>query len=167
MRIIKTTKYAHVKDGVVADSIAVEHNVLATFFPTLFHRRRTETDWTADGIRADGGRNPSGRRTESERTADGNRSDGGRKPIGRRTRTVTHFGGALVSSAPNEQEMHQPSKSCTNRARTAPSASPISSNILPQNTQNSQNLLLRILPQISRKYTDCLGAKNKNNGLSG
>jgi hypothetical protein len=152
-RIIKTTKYAHVKDGEVADSIAVEHNVLATYFPTLFHRRRTESD----------------------RTADGNRLDGERKPIGRRTRTMAHLGGALVSSAPTEQEMHQPSKSCinrarnapteqelhqpskkcTNRARAAPSASPISSNILPQNTQNSQNLLLSILPQISRKYTDC------------
>ena len=90
VRIIKTTKYAHVKDGEVADSIAVEHNVLATFFPTLFHRRRTETD----------------------RTADGNRSDGEREPIGRRTRTVAHLGGALVSSAPTEQEMHQPSKKC-------------------------------------------------------
>ena len=55
-RIIKTTKYAHVKDGEVADSIAVEHNVLATFFPTLFHRRRTGTDRTADGNRLDGGR---------------------------------------------------------------------------------------------------------------
>ena len=103
----------------------------------------------------DGGRNPIGLRTESDRTADGIRSDGGRNPIGRRTRTVGHLGGALVSSAPTEQEMHQPSKNCTNRARTAPSASPISSNILPQNTQNSQNLLLSILPQISRKYTDC------------
>ena len=106
----------------------------------------------------DGGRNPIGQRTESDRTANGNRSDGGRKPIGRRTRTVAHLGGALVSARLcrlPEQEVHQPSKSCTNRARTAPSASPISSNILPQNTQNSQNLLLRILPQISRKYTDC------------
>ena len=139
MRIIKTTKYAHVKDGEVADSIAVEHNVLATLFPTLFHRRRTESNRTADGIRSGGGRNP----------------------IGRRTRTVTHLGGALVSSAPTEQELHQPSKNapteqeCTNRARAAPSASPLRSNILPQTTQNSQNLLLRILPQISRKYTDC------------
>ena len=155
VRIIKTTKYAHVKDGEVADSIAVEHNVLATFFPTLFHRRRSESNRTANGIQSDGERNPIGRRTETDWTADGNRSDGGRKPIGRRTRTVAHLGGALVSSAPTEQEMHQPSKKCTNRARTAPSASPISSNILPQNTQNSQNLLLRILPQISRKYTDC------------
>ena len=116
----------------------------------------------------DGGRKPIGRRTEYDRTADGNRSDGERKPIGRRTRTVAHLGGALVSSAPTEQELHQPSKSCTNRARSAPteqectnraraapSASPISSNILPQSTQNSQNLLLSILPQISRKYTDC------------
>ncbi len=50
VRIIKTTKNAHVKDGEVADSIAVEHNVLATFFPTLFHRRRTESNRTADGI---------------------------------------------------------------------------------------------------------------------
>ena len=118
----------------------------------------------------DGGRNPIGRRTETDRTANGNRSDGERKPIGRRTRTVAHLGGALVSARLcrlPEQEVHQPSKKCTNRARAAPSASPISSNILPQNTQNSQNLLLRILPQISRKYTDCLGAENKNNGLSG
>ena len=158
VRIIKTKKYAHAKDAEVADSIAVEHNVLATFFPTLFHRRRTESNRTADGNRSDGGRNPIGLRTESNRTADGIRSDGGRKPIGRRTRTVAHLGGALVSARLcrlPEQEVHQPSKKCTNRARTAPSASPISSNILPQNTQNSQNLLLRILPQISRKYTDC------------
>ena len=68
VRIIKTTKYAHVKDGEVADSIAVEHNVLATFFPTLFHRRRTESDRTANANRSDGGRNPIGRRTESNRT---------------------------------------------------------------------------------------------------
>ena len=68
----------------------------------------------------DGGRNPIGRRTESNRTANGNRLDGERKPIGQRTRTVAHLGGALVSSAPTEQELHQPSKSCTNRARTAP-----------------------------------------------
>ena len=47
-------------------------------------------------------------------------TDGGRNPIGRRTRTVAHLGGALVSSAPTEQEMHQPSKNCTNRARNAP-----------------------------------------------
>ena len=120
VRIIKTTKYAHVKDGEVADSIAVEHNVLATLFPTLFHRRRTESNRTADGNRLDSERNPIGRRTESDRTADGNRLDGERKPIGRRTRTVAHLGGALVSSAPTEQEIHQPSKNCANRARNAP-----------------------------------------------
>ena len=68
----------------------------------------------------DGGRNPIGRRTESDRMANGIRSDGGRKPIGRRTRTVAHLGGALVSSAPTEQEIHQPSKNCANRARAAP-----------------------------------------------
>ena len=50
VRIIKTTKYDHVKDGKVADSIGVEHNVLATFFPTLFHRRRTESNRMANGI---------------------------------------------------------------------------------------------------------------------
>ena len=120
VRIIKTTKYAHVKDGEVADSIAVEHNVLATFFPTLFHRRRTESNRTADGIRSDGGRKPIGRRTESDRTANGIQSDSERKPIGRRTRTMAHLGGALVSSAPIEQEIHQPSKNCANRARAAP-----------------------------------------------
>ena len=119
---------------------------------------RTESDRTADGIQSDCGRNPIGRRTRTDRTANGIRSDGGRNPIGRRTRTVAHLGGALVSARLcrlPEQEVHQPSKKCANRARAAPSASPISSNILPQNTQNSQNLLLRILPQISRKYTDC------------
>ena len=33
--------------------------------------RRTKSDWTANGIRSDGGRNPIGRRTESDRAADG------------------------------------------------------------------------------------------------
>ena len=32
--------------------------------------QRTESDWTADGIRLGGGRNPIGWRTESDRTAD-------------------------------------------------------------------------------------------------
>ena len=117
----------------------------------------------------DGGRNLIGRRTESDRTANGIQSDGERNPIGRRTETdwtADANGGTLrgctclkctnrARNAPTEQELHQPSKKCTNRARTAPSASPLRSNILPQNTQNSQNLLLRILPQISRKHTDC------------
>ena len=117
----------------------------------------------------DGGRKPIGRRTESGRTADANRSDSERKPIGWRTETdwtANANGGTLrgctclkctnrARAAPTEQELRQQSKSCTNRARTAPSASPLRSNILPQNTQNSQNLLLNIIPQISRKYTDC------------
>ena len=50
-------------------------------------------------------------------------TDGGRKPIGRRTRMVAHLGGALVSARLcrlPEQEVHQPSKKCTNRARAAP-----------------------------------------------
>ena len=33
---------------------------------------RTETDWTANGIRSDSGRNPIGRRTESDWTANAN-----------------------------------------------------------------------------------------------
>ena len=117
----------------------------------------------------DGGRNPIGLRTESDRTADGIRSDGGRNPIGRRTETdwtADANDGTLrgctclkctnrARNTSTEQELRQQSKSCTNRARAAPSASPLRSNILPQNTQNSQNLLLRILPQISRKHTDC------------
>ena len=96
VRIIKTTKYAHVKDGEVADSIAVEHNVLATFFPTLFHRRRTETDRTAN---ANGG------------TLRGCTCLRSALPLAR------------ARSASTEQEMHQQSKSCTKRARAAPSAS--------------------------------------------
>ena len=43
-------------------------------------------------------------------------TDSGRNPIGRRTRTVAHLGGALVSARLcrlPEQEVHQPSKSCT------------------------------------------------------
>ena len=35
--------------------------------------QRTQSDWTADGIRSDGERNPIGRRTESDRTADATR----------------------------------------------------------------------------------------------
>ena len=93
MRIIKTTKYAHVKDGEVADSIAVEHNVLATFFPTLFHRQRTESNRTAN---ANGG------------TLRGCTCLRSALPLAR------------ARSAPTEQEMHQQSKSCTNRARNAP-----------------------------------------------
>ena len=51
--------------------------------------RRTLSDWTANGIRLDGERNPIGRRTESDRVANGFRLGGERKK-----------GGALVSSAP-------------------------------------------------------------------
>ena len=109
VRIIKTTKYAHVKDGEVADSIAVEHNVLATFFPTLFHRRRTESNRTANGNRSDGERNLIGRRTETDRTADAN---GGTL---RGCTCLKCTNRARV--APTEQELHQPSKKCTNRAR--------------------------------------------------
>ncbi len=112
VRIIKTTKYDHVKDGKVADSIAVEHNVLATYFPTLFHRRRTESDRTANGNRLDGGRNPIGRRTETDWTANAN---------GGTLRGCTCL--KCTNRARNtstEQEMHQPSKNCANRARAAP-----------------------------------------------
>ena len=38
--------------------------------------------------------------------------------------------------------------------------------ILPQIAQNSQNLLLGdVLPQISRIYTDCLGAEDSSGGI--
>ncbi len=33
---------------------------------------RTQSDWTADGIRSDGGQNPIGRRTESDQVANAN-----------------------------------------------------------------------------------------------
>ena len=55
-------------------------------------------------------------RTESDWTAYGIRSDGERNLIGRRTRAVAHLGGALVSARLcrlPEQEVHQPSKKCT------------------------------------------------------
>ncbi len=45
--------------------------------------QRTESDWMANAIRLDGGRNPIGWRTESDRTADGIRWQRG------------HFQGAL------------------------------------------------------------------------
>ena len=35
-------------------------------------RHRTESDWTANGIRSDGGQNPIGRRTETDWTANAN-----------------------------------------------------------------------------------------------
>ena len=40
---------------------------------------RTESDWTANGIRLGGERNPIGRRTESDWTANGIRLDGERE----------------------------------------------------------------------------------------
>ena len=74
-------------------------------------------------------RNPIRQRTETDWTANGIRSDGGRNPIGRRTHTV---GGAAVSAAPTKptgnllqlSPLHQPSKlaiyssclHCTNQA---------------------------------------------------
>ena len=77
----------------------------------------------------DSGRNPIGRRTESDWTANGNRSDGGRNLIRRRTetdRTANANGGTLRGALVSarlcrmlEQEVHQPSKECTNRARVA------------------------------------------------
>ena len=62
--------------------------------------RRTESDWTANGIRSDGGRNLIGRRTQSNRTADAIWSGGGRNPIGRRTRTT------IVCSITRKIETH-------------------------------------------------------------
>ena len=75
----------------------------------------------------DGGRNPIGQRTETDWTANGIRSDGGRNPIGRRTRTVAHLGGALVSARLcrlPEQEVHQPSKSAPTEQELHPLQAP-------------------------------------------
>ncbi len=59
----------------------------------------------------DGGRNPIGRRTETDRTADAN----GGTLRGCTCLKCTN----RARAAPTEQELHQPSKNCTNRARTA------------------------------------------------
>ena len=91
--------------------------------------RRTESDWTADGIRSDGGRNPIGRRTETNRTADGN--DRGCSCLSC-TNQANWQSIAAVSAAPTKQTgnlfqlspLHQPSKlaiycsclHCTNQA---------------------------------------------------
>ena len=63
--------------------------------------QRTESDWVANGIRSDGGRNLIGRRTQSDWAADGNQR-----------RCAAHR--------------------CTNKANRES---------VPQNTQNTQNLL--------------------------
>ena len=62
--------------------------------------QRTESDWVANGIRSDGGRNLIGWRTESDRTANGIRWQ-------REHFQGALLGGALVSSAPTE--LHQQS----------------------------------------------------------
>ena len=56
----------------------VKHHEMLSATERNLIGRRTESDWTADGIRSDGERNPIGRRTETDRTADGIRSDGER-----------------------------------------------------------------------------------------
>ena len=86
--------------------------------------RRTETDWTADGIRSDGGRKPIGQRTEPDWTADGN---GRGCSCLSCTNQANRQSIAAVSTAPtkpteqsipavsarlcrlSEQELHQPS----------------------------------------------------------
>ena len=70
--------------------------------------RRTESDWTANGIRSGGGRNPIGRRTESDRTADGIRSGGGRNPIGRRTESDRTADG--IRQGVQLSQLHQQSR---------------------------------------------------------
>ena len=92
-------------------------------------RHRTETDWTANGIRSDGGQNPIGRRTETNRTADGN--DRGCSCLSC-TNQANWQSIPAVSAAPTKQTgnlfqlspLHQPSKlaiycsclHCTNQA---------------------------------------------------
>ena len=76
--------------------------------------RRPETSATIFMLKSsDGERNPIGLRTESDRTADGIRLSSGRK---RWICADVTSGGALVSSAPTKQEVHQPSNKCTNQA---------------------------------------------------
>ena len=122
----------------------------------------------------DGGRNPIGLRTESDRTADGNRSDGGRNLIGRRTRTMAHLGGALVSSAPTEQEIHQPSKNCANRARAAPTEQELHPLQAPSvvtfshRTHRTHRIYCCVFSHKFHGNTQIVRVqKIKNNGLSG
>ena len=44
----------------------VKHHEMLSATERNLIGRRTESDWTADGIRSDGGRNPIGRRTEHD-----------------------------------------------------------------------------------------------------
>ena len=122
----------------------------------------------------DGGRNPIGQRTESDRTADGNRSAGGRNLIGRRTRTMAHLGGALVSSAPTEQEIHQPSKNCANRARAAPTEQELHPLQAPSvvtfshRTHRTHRIYCCVFSHKFHGNTQIVRVqKIKNNGLSG
>ena len=129
--------------------------------------RRTESDRTADGNRSDGGRNPIGRRTETDRMANGIRSDGGRKPIGRRTETVAHLGGALVSSAPTEQEMHQPSKNAPTEQELHPLQAP-SVVTFSHRTHRTHRIYCCVFSHKFHGNTQIVRVqKNKNNGLSG
>ena len=125
----------------------------------------------------DGERNPIGRRTESDRMANGIRSDGEREPIGRRTRTVAHLGGALVSARLcrlPEQEVHQPSKSCTNRARAAPTEQELHPLQAPSvvtfshRTHRTHRIYCCVFSHRFHGNTQIVRVqKNKNNGLSG
>ena len=158
-RIIKTTKYAHVKDGEVADSIAVEHNVLATFFPTLFHRRRTETDRTADGNRSDGGRKPIGWRTETDWTADAN----GGTLRGCTCLKCTN----RARNAPTEQELHQPSKNAPTEQELHPLQAP-SVVTFSHRTHRTHRIYCCVFSHRFHGNTQIVRVqKNKNNGLSG
>ena len=92
-------------------------------------RQRPETDWTANGIRSDGGRNPIGWRTESDWTANAN---GRGCSCLSCTNQANWQSIAAVSAAPTKQTgnllqlspLHQPSKlaiycsclHCTNQA---------------------------------------------------
>ena len=90
---------------------------------------RTQSDWTADGIRSDGGQNPIGRRTESDQVANAN---GRGCSCLSCTNKANWQSIAAVSAAPTKQTgnllqlspLHQPSKlaiycsclHCTNQA---------------------------------------------------
>ena len=70
---------------------------------------RTETDWTANAIQLDGGRNPIGRRTESDWTANANgRGCSCLSCTNQANWQSIAAGSARLCRLP-EQELHQPS----------------------------------------------------------
>ena len=90
-------------------------------------RQRTESDWTANGIRSDGGRNPIGRRTETDWTANANGRGCSCLSCTNQANRTIHQGGAAVSARLcrlPEQELHQQNKQNYPPGGAAVSAAP-------------------------------------------